>query len=286
MITASFKTFQKAELKVGNRLRQKLQGLGEHPSRYRNELVRGSIYLFANNPEARVCFAKACLDTLAAFFEITPDADCANRAVYHVTLAPRRFCCPLGKAADTNLRPLQAWVRQMMQGHSYIGMVEAAYYSNWDLEPGGKDKTVSWHVHLLVWGASRASLKTLVDEINERHDSLIPFLRAADYRKIPSSLLIDKALYMLKSPQEYRVWLGKREVVDPDTGEIVLQPSGRYRQRSRPLRPIDQVRVYRFMRDRYLDHMMVGGGTGSELLKAIRRKALEPLHSRQRIEQP
>jgi hypothetical protein len=28
-------------------------------------------------------------------------------------------------------------------------------------------QTISWHVHLLVWGVSRAALKALVDEVSE-----------------------------------------------------------------------------------------------------------------------
>jgi hypothetical protein len=125
-------------------------------------------------------------------------------------------------------------------------------------------------------------LKTLVDDINEHQECLVPTLRPADYRQIPREHLIGKALYLLKSPQEYRVWLSKEETDDPDTGEITLQSNGRYRQKSRALRPADQVRVYHFMRNRYLDHLMMAGGAGRELLKAVRRQALEPLRFHQR----
>ncbi|GEO17787.1 hypothetical protein MAE02_54830 [Microvirga aerophila] len=168
-----------------------------------------------------------------------------------------------------------------MQGYSYIGMTEAALYSNWSMKPGSKDKTVLWHVHLFVWRTNRASLKALVDEINNNHESLIPTLCPADYRQIPCDHFIGKVLYLLKSPQEYRVWSSKDEVVDPETGEIMLQLNGRYRQKSRALRPVDQVRAFRFLRNRYLDHLMLAGGEGKALLTAIRWKALEPLRFHQ-----
>jgi hypothetical protein len=67
-------------------------------------------------------------------------------------------------------------------------------------------QTISWHVHLLVWGVSRAALKALVDEVSEA-PSLVPGPPSADYRLIRPEHLDGKILYILKSPREYRVWL-------------------------------------------------------------------------------
>ena len=60
-------------------------------------------------------------------------------------------------------------------------------------------------------------------------------------------------------------------------GLVLDSVTGRYRQKSRDLRPKDQVRMCAVLRDRYLDWMMLGGGAGKDLLRSIRTKVLEPL---------
>src|SRR5215211_658728 len=87
----------------------------------------------------------------------------------------RRFCCPIQDATEFDLKRLQGWMRQAMEGTSYLGFVEAALYSNLTLGPEAKKGqvkpkierktmtatkskkrhgTISWHVHLIVWGTS------------------------------------------------------------------------------------------------------------------------------------
>ncbi len=147
---------------------------------------------------------------------------------------------------------------------------------------GEQEPTVSWHVHVLVWNVTRARLRGLVDEISAEHPSLIEGLPSADYRRIAPVHLASKALYMLKSPREYRIWPKKEKVVDPVTGEMEIRRTGRFRQKSRLLRRKVQVRMFEVMRDRYLDWMMLGGGAGRELLLTIRNTALQPLRCRER----
>jgi hypothetical protein len=125
-------------------------------------------------------------------------------------------------------------------------------------------------------------LKALVDAVSAKYPSLIADLPSADYRLIKPEHLEGKVLYMLKSPHEYRVWPKKDEVIDPETGEITVQSTGRYRQKSRKLRRGDQVRLFRVMQDRYLDHLMLGGGAGRDLLLSIREKSLQPVRAWER----
>jgi hypothetical protein len=261
---------------------------------------RGSLYLYANNTKARVQFGRAFLDTLRRPLQSPRDKNLLRCPIYLVTFTLKRFCCSVEEAKDYDLRPLQAWVRQQMEGLSYLGMVEAAFYSNFNVQTGlcvlpdedeakkvktserNRGQTISWHVHLLVWGVPRAVLKALVDEVSAKHPSLVPGLPSADYRLIPPEHFDGKILYILKSPREYRVWLKKREETDPDTGEITVQPTERYRQKSRRLRRGDGVRMFQVMHDRYLDGMMLGGGAGRYLLRSIRKEALQPLRCRMR----
>jgi hypothetical protein len=271
------------------------------------ELQRAnSVYLYANNPEARAGFSRVFLSTLTDHLKSPVNEDRLRTPVYLVTFALRRFCCPIQEAAGFDLKPLQAWVRQAMEGMSYLGFVEAAFYSNLTLGPEAKKArvkpkietkhrnkpttkkrhgTISWHVHLIVWGTSRATLKATVDDISAKHPSLITGLPAADYRRIRPEHFAGKVLYILKVPREYRVWPKKQEVIDPETGEITTHATGRFTQKSRIMRSGDQVRMFEVMRDRYLDLMMLGGGAGKDLLLAIREEALKPLRARERRQQ-
>jgi hypothetical protein len=124
-------------------------------------------------------------------------------------------------------------------------------------------------------------LKSLVDEVSAKHPSLVAGLPSGDYRQIKPEHLAGKALYMLKSAREYRVWAKKQENIDPETGEITVQLTGQFRQKSRELRRGDQLRMFRVMQDRYLDHLLLGGGAGRDLLLAIRKKSLRPLRARE-----
>jgi hypothetical protein len=229
--------------------RRKLKVIGAQ------ELQRAnSVYLYANNPEARARFSKIFLSNLTDHLKSPRQEDRLRCPVYLVTIALKRFCCPIKDAAAFDLKPLQAWVRQAMEGMSYLGFVEAALYSNMTLGPEAKKGqvkvkiesktttttttttkkrhgTISWHVHLIVWGASRAMLKATVDDISAKHPSLITGLPSADYRRIRPEHFAGKVLYILKSPREYRVWPKKQEVIDPETGEITTHATGRFTQK-------------------------------------------------------
>jgi len=274
-----------------------------------------SIYLL-HQEEQNACSPKRfkseqALETVKSHLQSPTDESLLRCPVYLVTFALERFCCSVAEARTYDLRPLQAWVRQRMEGLSYLGMVDVAFYSNISVDTGvypipegdeaekvrplerDRRQTVSWHVHLFVWGVPRAQLKALVDEVNAtlahgvpKNPSLVPGLRAADYREVKPKYFEGKVLYILKSPREYRVWDEKEELIDWETGEIMVELTGRFRQKSRRLRRGDGVRIFRVMQDRYLDWMMLGGGAGRDLLLSIRKEALKPLQAHERRQHP
>src|SRR5215204_3520063 len=103
------------------------------------ELQRSnSVYLYANNPNARSRFSRVFLSTLSDHLKSPVREDRLRCPVYLVTIALKRFWCPIQDAGGFDLKPLQAWVRQVMEGTSYLGFVEAALYSNLTLEPEAK----------------------------------------------------------------------------------------------------------------------------------------------------
>src|SRR4051812_28948984 len=137
-----------------------------HPSQER--------FLYANNFQSRIAFAKIVVAHAEAIIRLAGEGD-----LFWVHLNPRQYAVRVSDAAAFNTRALQAWVRQVLPGHHFIGMVEAALYTNWGLVSDQPDRTVSWHAHLIVWGTSAARLRQDLQRINNRYQSLVPGIASA-----------------------------------------------------------------------------------------------------------
>jgi hypothetical protein len=89
---------------------------------------------------------------------------------------------------------------------------------------------------------------------------------------------LGKTLYMLKAPQsEHRVYPMKAEEIDEETGEFLRRPTGRFKQKKRPLRSGDMAKMCKVLAEKCLDQLAFAGGAGKPVLKAIRADALAPL---------
>jgi hypothetical protein len=151
-------------------------------------------------------------------------------------------------------------------------MLEPAYYVNVceGTHVDGK-RMVSWHLHLIAWGEGRKKLGERIDRLNERQ-ILLPIadgLAAAHQKRISKSKLASKIAYVLKAPKKaYRLY--KWEIVGPD-GEIIPK----FKQWKDDLRPGERVTLFRLMKDMYLDQLAVAGGEGTDLLRRIKRRAIQ-----------
>lgn len=231
------------------------------------ELERGhAISLEATNYVARIKLAEAVLPIVTAAIERQANAG----PVYFMSLTPGQYAVPLDDAPDFNLMRLKAWARHYVGNINFFGVVEAAYYSNWNVCPTKRQPTVSWHVHIFPWNTTKREMAAIVKAINEKTVSLIPLVPAAHCDAITPGHLQTVMLYALKAPEEYRVYAKRRERVDGDTGEITKRDTGRFKQKSRPLRPGDRRRMSKVLENRYLDQMVFAGGAGKPLLKALR----------------
>ena len=120
-------------------------------------------------------------------------------------------------------------------------------------------------------------------DINERYDALLPGVDPAYGVLVAKQDVIGKALYMLKAPQsEHRVYPKRTEKIDPETGEITTPTTGRFKQRKRPLRPCDMVRMCNVLADKCLDRLLFAGGDGAKVVGDIRTEALKPLRDYER----
>jgi hypothetical protein len=165
-------------------------------------------------------------------------------------------------------------LRRGLRGLSYLGMLEPAYYVNVcnGTHVQGK-RMVSWHLHLIAWGEGRKKLRKRIDRLNNQR-ILLPIadgLPAAHQKRISKGKVADKIAYVLKAPRKaYRLF--KREFMTAD-GEVICT----FRQKKGDFRPGERLTVFRLMQDFYLDQLAVAGGEGTDMLRRIKRRALQDL---------
>lgn len=237
----------------------------------RAELEAGAAILPANNVFARTRYARLLDDHFAAHVrQLGPDAP-----VFWVTLIASKFTTPRDAAGDFDPRRLMAWTRAVLGPCSFVGVVEAAFYSNVRLIRKRMQRVVSWHVHLLVWDISTAELKAARDQLNRRYQTLVPGVAAAHFAAITPAQVTAKACYMLKAPfTDYSVYPRRRERVDAETGEVTKVPTGRFSQQKREMRPGDMVRVCRIFAGRTIDQLTFAAGEGRAVLASVNRESL------------
>jgi hypothetical protein len=157
-------------------------------------------------------------------------------------------------------------------------MIEPGLYVN--VAPGTRFSTkraVSWHLHAICWGESRAEMSERFARLNEDgiYRSIMDGQLGAHQKQIPNAyldngdrtFLADKLRYMLKSPRKaYRIYRTEQEASD---GERV--PG--FRQIKSELRKGDRITLFHLMKALYLDELAVGGGEGTSMLRRIKREA-------------
>ena len=193
--------------------------------------------------------------------------------MYLTTLCDRR-CCTSHQGKNVDVFQFIRILRRGLRGLSYLGILEPAYYVNMckGTHVQGK-RMVSRHLHLIAWGEGRKKLRKRIDRLNNQR-ILLPIadgLPAAHQKRISKSKLASKIAYVLKAPKKaYRLF--KRELITAD-GEVICT----FRQKKADVRPGERVTVFRLMQDMYLDQLAVSGGEGTDLLRRIKRRALQDL---------
>lgn len=242
------------------------------------------IYLLAVNVHARIAWARAFCREFSRVFALGPGRIYPDQQLYWVTLVDVGCITP-HDAQGVDAGRFISLLRVALQGMSYIGMLDVAYYTN--LTEGARYKNrraMSWHIHLICWGKTYDEMQAWEKDLNRPGSgfkAVAEGLRVAKVKRIPRSPavmnhLADKIRYMLKAPKDaYR--LGKRERVTGD-GEIVY----RFKSNSSPLRPGERIRVLHATKHLYLDQMSLAGGEGVQILRRIKRRALQPLADAQK----
>jgi hypothetical protein len=210
----------------------------------------------------------------------------ADADVWFLTVAPKAFAGSLSEADTFDHSGAVDLCGEILRKRDYIGIFEAAYYSNLELSPGSSEGLVSWHFHILLWNASKAEVSDLLARFSEIAEPLIPGRKAVHGRRLKPSALVGNAIYMMKAPlDEYRVIPVKEEMVDADTGEVTIRPGGTFDQKTRDLRPGDALRMYEVLGDRTIPTLAFSDGGGAKVLADIFRVARRRLRSEDRQRQ-
>jgi hypothetical protein len=230
-------------------------------------------YLDAVSPKARIRWGQIICEGFSDHFHLGPEKPEPGQPIFLLTLCDRR-CCTSHDDKNIDISRFVRILRRGLRGLSYWGMIEPAYYVN--VCEGARmygKRMISWHLHLLAWGASRAEMKTRIDTLNQQR-ILLPIadgLDAAHQKCISKGKLASKIAYILKGPRKaYRLF--KVELVTTD-GEIIT----RFKQKKDDLRPGERLTLFRLMPDMYLDRLAVAGGEGADILRRAKRCALRDL---------
>jgi hypothetical protein len=227
-----------------------------------------NLALYANNCTSRITFA----DIVSHHLE--EHQGLQTGPIFQVTLAVSEHVVPSARAADFDIRRVQALARQSLSDIPFIGMVEGAFYRNWGQGRPERGDFISWHTHCLTWGASKKALENAAAELVRSKTGIILEKSPIYIKAVSPGQAVRAALYSLKGQmKEYRVYSKPGDSIDLTTGEII---SGRYCQTKRLLRTGDRARLCDVFRDRLLDKMLFGNGEGTELVRSIRREALQP----------
>ena len=244
--------------------------------------------LSANNAEARIAFAEITLNHLLADPDVKLGPGC------FVTIAPAVCALPVGdairgsrdfraarredgSAAAFDVRQIQQFAREGMGKVPFVGMVEAALYRHWGPEGRSWEDYVSWHCHLLAWGATQSELSRHLKPLRNRHQSIRQGVASVHVQDCHGGDIARQFAYAMKAPQKlYRVECYKRPWTNPRTGEI--RKPGWHTQKEW-LQTGHRIRLLDVMGERTLDQLLFGNRNGTTLVRAIRDEALAPFRT-------
>ncbi|TAU81971.1 hypothetical protein ELH50_01295 [Rhizobium ruizarguesonis] len=229
--------------------------------------------LKAINSAARIRFADRFCAKFKAFI-----LENAIDEVFFVTLIVREHAVPLSEAAGFDLVACKEVTSRFFEDLDYIGLIEAAYYYRTPFIAGAHQPFVSWHSHAIVWSVTHRDLAARRQRFNQEHRAFVPGKRAAHFQLTATDSVSSYVRYMSKSLlKEYTAYPKMRKALDLETGEVIKQPTGRWRNRKRSIRPTNLVRAMRAMGGRTLKQLSFAGGTGKGFRRALLKASRDSL---------
>lgn len=224
---------------------------------------RASLSLPAINRRARIALARAAYIRGKELFQQN------GKPAYLVTVTPRQFANLLSDAAEFDPQTIIQWTKRRLGDWHFVGVVEAALFTNVAQYLGAEEPAVSWHVHLVVWGCKECEVAALVDDVNARVKSFVPGRDTAHCEKLKPTQVPGRFLYILKMPlSDYRIWPAKK-----DRHAVSGRTQPQFNIQKRPLRPGDGVRMCKVLRRLRLPELIFAGGDGAAFKRQIEEDA-------------
>jgi hypothetical protein len=221
-----------------------------------------AFYLPAMNATARINWAGSFFAGLCSHFKLRMTDEGPDVPMFLVTIADKAHLLS-AQSAKVNFGSIRRKLSGALQGLTYVGMIEPAYFNAIYDESGRKIKdVVSWHGHFLVWDIDRKGLHQWRRKIQARIEPVCADRCAVHIKEVTPNRFGHIVWYVNKSPRtEYSI--GRRSVTDQ-----IGRP--RYKANSRPLRPGHRVQLFRMMRGVTLPELAMAGGDGRKLLPRIK----------------
>ncbi|WP_247997295.1 hypothetical protein [Brucella tritici] len=224
---------------------------------------RSALSHYATNCTARIEFARSAVRKLIAMW--SSDKENENVRDYaFLTLTPQFSAFPLSVAGTYDWSQLQSWANKKLKGLNFLGIVEAAFFSNKSIG-SKKEPTVSWHLHVIVWGAKREKLRSIVRQINAEETALIEDKKPAHFRMIKGRKdLACTTRYMLKSVQsDYRVFTRKGRKKDGTKD---------WDQKKGVIKPGNAIKMHCLFRGATIEDLCIFGGEGGRLFRLVTKR--------------
>ncbi|WP_354043549.1 hypothetical protein [Devosia sp. UYZn731] len=265
----SEKVFIEAHLELDNRLELYPSRGGRNkidiPNTVADQLRPGVIgELYANNLGSRISFVQAMKDITR------PILVNETRPIHWITMASEAHTLDFEEACAFNPVRLQSWVRSLLPGVNFIGMVDIGIYP----VPHATQSQIkaSFHWHGLGWGPSPEEVSALGDHINARYRPYLIRRPAFHARHVAPDWANKLVYYMGKHPLKSSRFVQKLEWVDFDTGEIRERGDDRhYEERITSGRA---VRVATILQPHRLNNLIFAAGEGVPLRKQIIARAI------------
>ncbi|WP_020180300.1 hypothetical protein [Methylopila sp. M107] len=219
----------------------------------------------ANNVLARIACARR-------FQEALLDVPSLRRGQQYsfVTYTSQRFAGPYDPKIRFETGPLKYAFEEALRrlGAHWAGMIEAGFITRLALNiPQDGSRIISWHVHAIVWGVGERKLRAALNKLAQETD--LAGRSAIHIQRRALSVAERQSLYICKFPLAGQLIAGaKGEMVDWQTGEII---SAKKWLKKDALRTGDLARAAVVLRDRGVDQLMIAGGDGVQVYRAVQQ---------------
>lgn len=235
--------------------------------------LRSAKFLNAANFISRVKLAECLTDRL--------QEELHKRRVkeaFFVTLISSDHAVKVKKQKQYDVQAHRDWIAARLTGLNFVGVIEAGYYPA-ESSAEFKNGWVSWHAHVIVWGASVETLRTLKAAFNAEHSAFRNGAAPFHFRRTDPTAIEGDVAYFCKSPKSSHHTFVP---ASSSTGDEDQPSVSRSAQNKRPIRKGHMIAMLEILKHKSMDELCVAGGDGVLVVRASLRGARRILQEDER----